>query len=41
MKGETNDAPAFAATSACPAEKINVQLVRIPFDEKYFIAFTP
>ena len=32
---------AFAASSACPMENTSVQLVRIPFPEKYLIAFMP
>ncbi|MFM2255586.1 MAG: hypothetical protein RLZZ47_1075, partial [Bacteroidota bacterium] len=40
-KGERYVAPAFAARMACPALKINVQLVRIPRSEKYLMALIP
>ena len=41
IKGETYVAPAFAASRACPAENIKVQLVLIPLSEKYLNALTP
>ena len=41
MKGETYVAPAFAAISACEAEKISVTLVSTPSSVKTLVAASP